>query len=538
MINMKNMKLFLLSCMTAAILLAACHTAVSSPFPSVSGMFKMNKELQEEGFYMAEFEFKMLGLAYNLDRGRFIKAYSMLRALEKQLKTRKGLIKVPEFRDKQEELEFYLSRQNPRTGAFMDDAYPYCTYVSPTANLLIHLDALAKETGQPLKLKYPLKFLDELNTPEKLKKYLDDVSTVGAIGLKFPQTSYHFARCVLSLFHEDNVIKTHNLYNITPEWDAALLKWFYDTQDPATGLWGPRSRSGKLRKKDTMNSASILKAFIDEDGNDIHKEYPLRYRDALAKSMISELSFRLPDDDDLDEWHEWNLNASKSVRTLYRYLWSGLSPDTREEAKAITERFLRIKFEKFYIAAEGAFSYYPKSEHATLDGTGGMITVYKELGSFSAGKFISLWGGPEAGCEELGDSEVAVLGAADMAPLLNSPGVNSVRYYAEEPAFANFSENVMGVFYPGDTTILDAVELIANIKAWLKNTGQSMGNWTSREDFAKSLPELDAGSISFTKAGLPIAGLNAVLKSRGKLVIIGFDALQIPKYKISFTYKD
>jgi len=27
-------------------------------------LFHMNKKLQEEGYYMAEFEFKMLGIAY------------------------------------------------------------------------------------------------------------------------------------------------------------------------------------------------------------------------------------------------------------------------------------------------------------------------------------------------------------------------------------------------------------------------------------------------------------------------------------------
>jgi len=73
---------------------------------------------------------------------------------------------MPEFRTKEEEFDFYLSLQNPNTGAFMDESYPYCSYTGPTGNVLLHLDALAEETGRTLQLIYPLKYLDQLNTPE------------------------------------------------------------------------------------------------------------------------------------------------------------------------------------------------------------------------------------------------------------------------------------------------------------------------------------------------------------------------------------
>jgi len=71
------------------------------------------------------------------------------------LKKRAGLIKVPESADKKQRLEFFLGRQNPNTGAFMDDSYPFCTYEGNTGNILEHLEALAIATGQPLHLKYP-----------------------------------------------------------------------------------------------------------------------------------------------------------------------------------------------------------------------------------------------------------------------------------------------------------------------------------------------------------------------------------------------
>ena len=59
----------------------------------------------------------------------------------------------------------------------MDDLYPLCTYFPTTLNLIDHLEYLANTIGEPLQLKYPLKFLEQLDSPEKLRAYLDDLST-------------------------------------------------------------------------------------------------------------------------------------------------------------------------------------------------------------------------------------------------------------------------------------------------------------------------------------------------------------------------
>ena len=122
---------------------------VAQSFSLIPDLFRLNKQCQEEGYHMAEFEFKMLGFAYELDKGQYAKAISGLRRLHRRLSSRQGLIKVPEFADKGQELEFYLALQNPRTGAFMDDSCPYCTYDGPTQNVLLHLEGLHKRPGSP-----------------------------------------------------------------------------------------------------------------------------------------------------------------------------------------------------------------------------------------------------------------------------------------------------------------------------------------------------------------------------------------------------
>jgi hypothetical protein len=37
----------------------------------VTDLFRLNKELQEEGYYMDDFEFKMMGITYWLDHGQY-----------------------------------------------------------------------------------------------------------------------------------------------------------------------------------------------------------------------------------------------------------------------------------------------------------------------------------------------------------------------------------------------------------------------------------------------------------------------------------
>jgi len=503
-------------------------------FSHLPEMFRLNKQCQEEGFYMAEFEFKMLGLAYDLDKGHYLRAIRALHALHEQLSTRTGLIKVPQFADKSQEMAFYLDLQNPRTGAFMDDAYPLCTYTGPTGNVLNHLADLARETGQPLKLKYTLKYLDSINTPATLTAYLDDVATIGWLATKFPQTSFHFTRDLLSLFHEDSVVMRYGLYDVTPEWNTALLQWFYDRQDPASGLWGPRGKNGQLRKKDSMNTASILKAFIDADGRNLHQAFPLRYQDALAQSMLTETAGPLPPDDALDEWHEWNLNTSKAIKLLLK-LWTGLSPATKNQARDLAAQYIQVKFEKFYVGADGAFCYYPGAERATLDGTSGVVGTLDDLGAFSAEKHRRLWGAAEGPELDIGTYTVSEIAADALTGLLDAPRLNSIRAYARAPEAGDYTAGVLGVFYPQRTDILDAMELVPKISAWLGGTDQSMGNWTSREELAQSVAALPIVAVPILPGGLPLAELNAALRQHRQVVLIGFDVLQIPCGKMTFN---
>jgi hypothetical protein len=530
---MKHRKIIVFISVVIILILASGFYMVNRTKTQISDLFRLNKELQEEGYYMAEFEFKMLGIAYYLDKGHYYTAFARINQLHNQLKTKEGLIEMPEFQNKAEELEFYLNLQNPNTGAFMDESYPYCTYTGPTGNVLLHLASLAAEIGQPLKLKYPLKYLDEINTPEKLNAYLDDVSTVGWIAAKFPQTTFHNARDVLSLFHEDNTVEKYNLYNVSPEIKQALLQWFYNNQDPETGLWGPKSKSGKLMKKDVMNTVSIVKVFVDEEGKNIYESFPLRYKDELSKSILEELSEPIPEDDELDEWHEWNLKTYKSIKALTDYLWNDISKSNKEKAKDFIEYYIRIKFEKFYIPEEGSFSYYPHGEHATIDGTGEFF-IFKKIGALSGERQEQLWGTPKENIINLGTHKISDFTKSDFDLIANSKSVNSLRLYKTTPDYKDLISGISAVIYPKKIPVLDIVDLTPRIKHWLNTTNQTMGNWSSKENIIRELENIKIEEVPAYENDIPIESAQEILQNNGKLVVIGFDILQVPRYEIVY----
>jgi len=502
----------------------------------------MNKELQEENYYMAEFEFKLLGIGYYLNHGKYYKALSMMNDLHSQLSTKTNLIKIPIFTSKKDELDFYLDLQNPRTGAFMDDNYPLNSYHGPTENVLLHLDSLAEASKQTLRLKYPLKYLENIDSIEEMTTVLNDWSTVNWIVSKLPQTPFHNARDILSLARDSAhydanttqmVIQKHHLYDFSPEWKKAMLQWFYEYQDPETGLWGPKFKNGKLAKKDLSNTASILKAFVDEHGNAIHKEFPLRYGNELFLTILETLDRPPPSDNQMEEWHEWGLKTPKGIRTLTRYLWKHASQENKAKAKILIEEYIKTLFVKLYIPKDGAFSYYPNSENATLDGTASGIYSLKEFGAFSKTKQSELWGTPEENINDLGIRLISEFSKNTLDLIENHENINSIRLYETCPDYANLTKNVSFVIYPKNIVVLDIMDSIPKMQHWLDMTSQTMGNWVSKEELSKTLKTVDIEAIPIYEA-LPVEEVNNLLQKNGKVTMIGFDVLQIPRYKITY----
>lgn len=504
-------------------------------FTLIPQLFKLNKECQEEGYYMAEFEFKMVGLAYRLDHGEYFDAIQTLRALHTQLKERKGLVKVPKFKSKDEEMDFYLSLQNPKTGAFMDDSYPYCTFEGPTGNILIILEELSKQTGRPIKLKYPLKFLDQIKDPEQLSAYLNDIAYIGWIGQKLPESTFHLVRDLSSYARTDNLVERNHLYAFSPEWKRTLLKWLYDNQDPETGYWGPKSRTtGKMTKVDMHNTGSIVKSFVDVGGANLNAEFPLRYRDKMVLTTLGFLAEPAPPKEDLDEWHGWTLRNGKTAALLTRFLWNGISEETKQKTKEQFLKFLAFRFDEYYLPKDGAFRYYAGAEHPTLDGTGTILSNLADIGYLSPEKRVRIWGTPESMWQNFGKMQDQIQWQAIVQKMLSDKRVNSVRIYNAD-SVSDLHGQALWLCYPNGNRILDATELIPKIKSWADTTKQSLGNWVSRQSILDDLQGFPTTAPSMVPGKSLPEKLTSMLSAGDTITVISFDALQLPIGKLTIA---
>ncbi|MGL4369594.1 MAG: hypothetical protein ACRCUT_07980, partial [Spirochaetota bacterium] len=340
------------------------------------------------------------------------------------MESREGLIKIPHFSNQSEEYEFYLNLQNPSTGAFMDSSYPLCTFIGPTMNVLSHLELLAEKEGKKVQLKFPLKFLDQINTPEKLKSFMDDLSMAGRIVSMMPQTPY----IVIFELNDYQDIERVNAYHFSAEWKRAMLEWYYYRQDAETGFWGPRARSdGSLIKKGDMDSTyHIAKLFIDDNGRDIYPEFPVKYKDRMLSTLIDKLSDPLPSDH--SKQHDWSLSRYRALRLLMKKLWPGMTEKQRENTKSALENSVMIGYSRFYVKKDSSFSLYADEPSADLDGTGEGLSLLKDTGAFSPEEQQRLWNIKESVIDK-GIIGFSCLRENDLATMQNSPDVNSIRIY-------------------------------------------------------------------------------------------------------------
>jgi len=505
----------------------------------VKELFRLNKTLQEEGYYMAEFEFQLLGFAYLLDKGEYLGSLTKLSDYHHKLKSREGLIKIPEFSSTQEEIAFYLSLQDPDSGAFMDPSAPFCTYYSITENIISHIEALSdSSTSADIQLHYPLSFLDDINSPENLVAYLNDISYVDWLGSRFPQTSFHFARDLFSNVMLDNVIVKNGLYSFSPEWKYTMLKWMYEFQDPDTGLWGPKDeKTNVLRKMDISNTYSIVKKYRNMDGEDIHPKFPLRFEKKIFSSVLAQLSNPMPDTGDLSAIHEYNLEQAKGIKLLLSRLWPNASEEHKAAAKKIIEDFVVLSFENYYVEQDGAFSYYPHADHATADGMSNMIL--DSTGALSVDRQTIYWGDPASNALDLGTIIVKDITEKNLDIMGSISGVNAWRIYADPPDFKALQDNVWILYYPHTTKVLDITELVPNIIRWTETSSQSTGNWKSMADIKNQFGKYTAETPPIVRQKFPFDKVNRKLEDETEIYIVGFDVLQVPRFRIEIqSFKD
>jgi hypothetical protein len=508
--------------------------SVRSAIRRVPRLFQRNAQLKVEGYYMGEFEFKMLASQYYLNEGHYREAYQTLQRIEAEMTDPCGLPKMPARPTAAQQMAFLLERQDPITGAFMDRRYPAFTYFAPTCNAIEALERLSAETGQPLRLKYPLRFLDQIRTPAQLRAYLDSLLYLSETASRLPGPSlYGPGVSELAAFHD---LEEAGVYQFSDDWKDALCQWFYETQDPATGFWGARiGTPARWRQRIDVNSTfHILKLVVDEWGTDRDARFPLRHADALALGVLASMDVPLPED--AAEQHDWGLKEAQGARILARFLWPRLPETERQRVRFVFKAQL-AQVCRLYRPAEGGFAYYTSEAKADLDGTGLALSTLKDMGILpGTPERDRLWGKE---LEAAPGPVRATVGQWGQASLPMAAEARSYRVYVDRmPSEAAYDDcDLVQIVYPTGEFGGDLMDIRQGLARFVDTNGQTFGNWTSKA----SLQEIPMGlnrairSVPVVHVSLDLARAAREHPAAQRFYVIGYDAAQVPVVRVEFS---
>ncbi|MCM5556243.1 hypothetical protein [Pleomorphomonas sp. JP5] len=494
---------------------------------SVPYLFHRNAELKADGYYMAEFEFRMLSIVKKLSDGDYLDAYSTLRRLRRQMESGEGLIKMPADKSAKARYEFLLARQDQTTGAFMDPDYPSFTFIAPTLNVIEALDGLAREVGEPLRLRYPLRFLDRIATPEALRAYLDAHLYIGRFWAEHLPGPGVYGPGISELAYVD-LLETTGTYHFTPAWHAAFRSWLDATQDPKSGMWGARMGTPRAfeTKRDANSTYHILHYLLTDDGADRDPSHPLLYASELASSLMGAMAAPMPTGE--DEQHAWSLEQAQATQLLTRHLWGHLDEAGRAAVRSALEVALTERY-RLLDEATGGFAIYPGSP-SDVDGTTTALRFIEATGSLpGTADRVRLWGDIEAPAVD----SISVESSAAIE-LPDDPVVNSFRLYVGSVLTDTDRDQPIAVLYPPNKgAVLDVIDLRQSVGRFLASAGASFGNWSTADSIRGSAlhPDSSAPIVPVMTIDRTLGdALGDIGKGASDLLFVGYDVFQRPVF--------
>lgn len=533
LVTRKRILIALLAALGVALL--AVGLTVRSTVKSVPRLFRLNAELKAQGYYMGEFEFKMLSSQYHMNAGRYLQAVRTLRGIEAEMRDTRNLKKMPANATPEQQMAFLLDRQDPVTGAFMDRDYPLFSYFAPTCNVVEALMRLSRETGQPLKLKYPLRFLDQIGTPQQLRAYLDSLLYLDSLIARFPGPGPYGPG--VSEIPALDILEEAGVHRFSEPWKKELRRWFHETQDPASGFWGARiGDAGQWRQKKDINSTfHILKLVLTETGENRDAAFPLRFGDKLAHGILAAMDVPIPED--TADQHDWGLVQYQGAKILTQYLWPHLPEAERAEVRRKLRSMLVQNF-RLYRPADGGFAYYTSDVRADIDGTGLATGVLKILGVLpGTWERERLWG--RVSETDLAPTQIDIARWED-ATLPDKGEIQSFRIYRDHlPSATAFDDdNLVRIVYPQGATGLGLMELRQGLVRFLGADGATFGNWSTKSGIKENLPlglEQPVKPVAVERDTFDLAKIARDHPAATRFYAVGYDIVQVPVAVVEFA---
>jgi hypothetical protein len=179
------------------------------------------------------------------------------------------------------------------------------------------------------KQKYPLSFLDRINSPEKLTNYmhsvvLDHFITTGVLNrMETDETASNLGRLILG--------ETQCDYPFHPQLKEAYLKFLDDWQNPETGCWGTWmvGRDGTIWRMDDVGMTFHIVSLLGDK---------TKHLDNIARRVLELSEFDFPTGIRMNGLYENHLNWDAVV--IWRQAWPYLDAQTKTDVRAEISRML------------------------------------------------------------------------------------------------------------------------------------------------------------------------------------------------------
>ena len=295
--------------------------------------------------------------------------------LEIKTELHKKLLKSPMGSSK-ELTKFLRDLQNKETGSFVEYPTIFSLEIERAKHILKHL----KREG--LKPKYPLKFLDKVNSGKKLKEY-------------FHSLLYDFSKN-----NEDELnlaitglptIKYLGFHKFSNDWEKAYYECLEMWQDPKTGYWGPWIKKGKkiVKLPELSTTFHILRIYYNKKTLELNNpKYDLKHKKKLIQTTWDIKNKNYP-----YGWLEkgnWSTHHNFDVAEIFLYLFKEMNSKQIENVRKLFHRFLKWNLNNQQ-SNGGFIGYKPELTEPTMRQTNFAILVLRGIGYYSPLYRKTIW---------------------------------------------------------------------------------------------------------------------------------------------------
>ncbi len=326
----------------------------------------INKKKNEGYFVQRLNDKKILAQYYEIVLKDKKKAEALYEEIKQDLQN--PLLKTPKGTNR-DMANFLRNLQNKETGSFVE----YPTIFQLEIERAKHILRIMNNAG--LKPKYPLTFLDKVNTGEKFKKYFKSLL------LDFSKDNGDELNLAVTGLAS---IKRFGFYPFSKDWEKIYYNCLEMWQDSKTGYWGSWIKKKNIIKKlpELSTTFHILRLYYNKDTLKLRNpKYDMKHK----RKMI-ETTWKIRNKNYPCGWLEkghWSTHHNWDVTEILLYLFNEMNFTEKNKVRKLFDKFLKWNLNKNLKSNGGFIGHYPNVKTPNMYSTRFAILVLRTIGYFS-----------------------------------------------------------------------------------------------------------------------------------------------------------